>query len=313
LPRLENLDLNLLRTFEAVYAERSITRAAKVLHVTQPAVSNALNRLRDSLGDPLFIRGRKGMAPTTFADGFAPSVHKALDAIRDGLRAGEAFAAASSRRRFRVSMNDPAEALFLKPLVVRCVADAPNIDVLCNFVGEWDMANQMAMGALDVAIEIPIAKDDRLHRASLIHESYACLVRPGHPWAGEPLTMERYLALGHVHVSARRSGLGHVDQVLANLNLERTIKARLRSPSSAADIVRATDFAMTMPERFAEYYGLEPLPLPFAAPSLDWQLYWPARLENDPANQWLRGQLLEIAAEHRRTASTSPTARPAHR
>jgi DNA-binding transcriptional LysR family regulator len=303
--RLENLDLNLLRTFDAVYAERSITRAAKVLHVTQPAVSNALNRLRESLGDALFIRGRREMIPTPFADSFAPSVHRALDAIRDGLRTGGAFAAASSRRRFRVSMNDPAEARFLKPLVVRCVSAAPNVDVFCNFIGEWDMANQMAIGALDIAIEIPIAKDDRLHRASLIHESYACLVRPGHPYAGRSLTMEAYLALGHIHVSARRSGLGHIDQALANLNLERAIKARLRSPSSAADIVRATDFAMTMPERFAEYYGLEPLPLPFPAPSLDWQLYWPARLENDPANQWLRGQLLEIAAEHRR-AATAP-------
>jgi DNA-binding transcriptional LysR family regulator len=201
-------------------------------------------------------------------------------------------------------MNDPAEALFLKPLMVRCVSAAPNVDVFCNFIGDWDMANQMAIGALDVAIEIPIAKDDRLHRASLIHESYACLVRPGHPYVGQPLTMESYLALGHVHVSARRSGLGHIDQALASLNLERTVKARLRSPSSAADIVRATDFAMTMPERFAEYYGLEPLPLPFPAPSLDWQLYWPARLENEPANQWLRGQLLEIAAEHRRAADT---------
>jgi DNA-binding transcriptional LysR family regulator len=164
------------------------------------------------------------------------------------------------------------------------------------------MANQMSIGALDLAIEIPIGSDDRLRRASLINESYVCLVRPGHPQGRRPLTLESYLALGHVHVTARRTGLGHIDHVLAELDVERRIKVRLRSPNTAASIVQATDLAMTMPERFADYYGLEALALPFFAPPLDWQLYWPARLEHDPANQWLRAQVLDIAAQYRRRA-----------
>src|SRR5690349_21439814 len=113
----EQLDLNLLKVFDAIYTERNLTRAARILNVSQPAVSNALQRLRESLHDPLFVRERRGVVPTPFADSLAIPVHNALQMVRSGLSSREKFVPAESQRVFRVSMNDPAEALFLPPLV----------------------------------------------------------------------------------------------------------------------------------------------------------------------------------------------------
>ncbi|WP_313802934.1 LysR family transcriptional regulator [Sphingobium sp.] len=292
--RFEHLDLNLLRVFDIIYSERSLTRAARVLNISQPAVSNALHRLRESLGDPLFVRERRGMMPTSFADGIAPTVHKALAAIKNELTAHEGFSPATTERGFRLSMNDPAEALFLHRLIVNCLAQAPRVDLQCNFISRHDIANEMARGTLDIAIEVPIAPDERVRHADLLTESFACLVRPGHPLIQTGLSMEQYLALDHVHVSARRYGLGHIDRILSERGMVRPIKARMRSPAIAADIIHNSDLTMTMPERFARYYGLATLPLPFAVPSLDWRLYWPARHHADAGNRWLREQILDI-------------------
>lgn len=302
--RFEHLDLNLLRTFDIIYSERSLTRASRILNVSQPAVSNALQRLRESLGDQLFVRERRGMTPTSFAESFAPAVHRALASIKSELNARQDFAPSTAERSFRLSMNDPAEALFLHPLIKQCVADAPQIDLLCNFISRHQLGNEMAKGMLDLAIEVPIPADDRVRHVDLLQESFNCMVRPDHPLADTALSMENYLALGHVHVSARRYGLGHVDRVLAEQDINRRIAARIRNPGIAADVIHATDLAMTMPERFAHYYGLTALPLPFGVPGLSWRLYWPARQHADGGNIWLRERILEIARNYEAPPAT---------
>lgn len=296
--RFEHLDLNLLRTFDVIYSERNLTRASRILNVSQPAVSNALQRLRASLGDQLFVRERRGMMPTSFAESFAPTVHKALASIKSELYARRDFAPATTERSFRISMNDPAEALFLHPLVKQCVRDAPHVDLLCNFISRHELGNEMAQGTLDLAIEVPVPADDRVRHVDLLQESFTCMVRPGHPLTGTILSMEDYLALGHVHVSARRYGLGHIDRVLAERGIGRRITARIRNPGIAADVIHATDLAMTMPDRFARYYNLAALSLPFTAPGLTWRLYWPARQHGDDGNIWLRERILDIARHY---------------
>lgn len=304
--RFENLDLNLLRTFDIIHSERNLTRASRILNVSQPAISNALHRLRESLGDPLFVRERRGMMPTSFADSLAPTVHRALAMIKSELEARQDFVPAATERSFRVSMNDPADALFLHPLIKQCIVDAPQIDLLSNFISKRELGNEMAQGTLDIAIEVPIPADERLRHADLLQESFSCLVRPDHPLAGTALTMDRYLALGHIHVSARRYGLGHIDRALAEGGAERRIKARIRNLGIAADIIHNTDLAMTMPDRFAHSYGLVPLTLPFMAPPLSWRLYWPARQDSDSGNIWLRRRILDIARHYEAGATVAP-------
>jgi len=290
------LDLNLLRVFDAIYAERNLTRAAMILHVSQPAVSNALQRLRDALDDPLFIRERRGVATTPYADSIAAPVHDALLLVNSGLSIREKFSPERSQRTFRVSMNDPAEVLFLPSLVYALAAKAPGVNVISSYVGRHELAAQMAIGAVDVAVDVQVADDERFCSMKLIEDTYVCLFRGDHPLLKGKLTLQSYLALDHIHVSARRRGLGHVDRALSECQAKRQIKVRTRNPGLAAAIVQSSDMSMSLPKRMASEYTLKARPLPFKVPPLEWHLYWPVRAEHDPGNMWLRQLISSFAA-----------------
>jgi DNA-binding transcriptional LysR family regulator len=288
----EQLDLNLLRVFDAIYAERNLTRAAMVLNVSQPAVSNALKRLREALNDALFVRERRGVVPTAYADNFAQSVHNALNLVRSELNSRERFSPERSQRTFRVSMNDPAEELFLPGLLSDVGKYAPGVTLLSNFIGRHVLTKEMALGAVDLAIDVPMGSDDRIRHEDLLNETYVCACRRGHPILRRKFTLDAYLSLDHIHVSARRRGLGFIDRSLADRQLARRIKLRTRNPKLAADIVASTDLAMSVPARMAASYDLAASPLPLDVPPITWRLYWPARADGDPGNKWLRQLIL---------------------
>lgn len=291
----ERLDLNLLRVFDVIYSERNLTRAASILCISQPAVSNAVQRLRETLKDPLFIREHRGVLPTPFADSLAPIIHDALQMVRSGLKSRDEFDPATSQRVFRVSMNDPAEALFLPRLTMEALKSAPHVSFQSSYVGRHDLANDMAMGTVDVAIEVALPTDERWQYAELLNDDYVCMVRQDHPLVKRQLTLEKYLSLDHIHVTARRRGLGHVDRALADCHAARNIKLRTRNCGLAVSIVSKTDLSMSLPRRIASDYNLKALPLPFDVPPLQWRLYWPNRAEYDLASIWLRNLLVSIA------------------
>jgi DNA-binding transcriptional LysR family regulator len=125
-------------------------------------------------------------------------------------------------------------------------------------------------------------------------ERYVCAMRPGHPMASEPLTLERYLQLNHVHVSTRRQGVGHIDRALERLGRARTIRLRMMSYMAAPQVVASTDLALTIPRTLASMYGLTTLDLPFEVGTLDQYLYWHKNADEDRANMWMRGVLLGL-------------------
>lgn len=295
---IENLDLNLLRIFDVVYRERNLTRASEILHISQPAVSNALQRLRDSLGDPLFIRERRGVNTTAFADSIAPDIQDALHLIRHSLNSFNEFDPSSTRRTFKVSMNDPVEALFLPNLLLDIATEAPHINILSSFVGRHDLAKEMTAGNVDIGLDVFVPNDDRLMQKELLTESYVCLVRHQHPYSKGKLSLEKYLSMSHIHVSARRHGLGHVDRTLLDGGYKREIKLRTRNLEIAANLVKQTDYTMTIPRHFAKYYNLTALELPFDVPNLVWKLYWPKRSDFDAGNIWLREAVQRIASKY---------------
>ncbi len=129
-------------------------------------------------------------------------------------------------------------------------------------------------------------------------ESYVCLVRQGHPASRGKLHLEDYLSLSHIHVSARRHGLGYIDRILMDEGHKREIKLRTRNMEIAANLVRETDCSMTVPDHFAKYYDLVALRLPFAIPKLTWRLYWPRRSDHDAGNRWLRNIVETIAGRY---------------
>jgi len=289
------VDLNLYRVFDAIYSEGSLTRAAEVLHVTQPAVSNALARLRNHYGDRLFVRGARGMQATPMAESVAPDVRRALKLLGDTLAASGQFDPAVSARRFRLRLSDLLEALLLPPLLGQLQRLAPSVS-LETFQGtRRDLIRDLASGEADFAADAVLYSDPQLQHVRLARDHYTCILRPGHPAADKPLTMDAYLSLQHVMPSSRRRGLGHVDLALRRQGQQRRILLRSQHYLLAPHVVKGTDLALSAPSALARLHGLASLPLPFEVPPLEIHLYWHKRADGDAALSWLRARIQSAA------------------
>lgn len=295
--KLSQIDLNLFVVFDVIYTEQNLTRAADILHITQPAVSSALNRLRDTLNDPLFVRTARGVRPT-------PVAHNLIDTVRAGLRQfdnclqrQDNFHPATSNRVFRISVTDVAEQIFVPPLARLLARSGANLSLRAAFSDRRDTPLAMAAGNLDVAIDAPLLNHPELNSVRLRSDEYVCVMRRDHPRAQQPLSLENYLALEHIHISSRVRGAGHVDIALRALGVQRRIALRLQHYVAAPAVAAGTDYALSAPRRLAENWDLAVLPLPFSAQTLDSMLYWHKSAENDPANVWLREQLIGIGLD----------------
>jgi DNA-binding transcriptional LysR family regulator len=295
--KLPKLDLNLFVVFDTVYSERNLTRAARVLHITQPAVSNALKRLRAAFGDPLFVRTPRGVAPTPVADNIAGRVKEALNMLNLSLTEGEKFAPRRSDKMFSLAVHDIDEAVLAPRLMERLEARAPGVSLECISVPRDELEQELAAGSLDFALDVPLFSVPMLCRQLVSRERYVCAMRPGHPAAAEPLTLERYLDLKHVHVSTRRRGVGHVDRALERLGRARGIRLRMMSYMAAPQVVASTDLVVTVPRSLATMYGLTSLELPFEVGTLDQYLYWHRNADVDRANTWMRSILLDVLGQ----------------
>lgn len=295
--RLSQVDLNLFIVFDAIYSKRNLTRAAELLCVTQPAVSNALSRMRKTFNDPLFVSTPRGMVPTPLADSIAIHASEALQLLGTALNEGDSFDPYIARRVFRVSMADLTEALFLPALGGVLRAEAPGISIESFYSGCREFPLELATGGVDLAIDIPLIEEPRLHHAPLLRDTYACMLRKGHPFEGSTLSMEDYLALDHIHVSSRRRGSGHVDAELVKLGLRRPVKMRVQHYLVAPVIALQTDFALTAPRQLLERYDGRILELPFEVPPLELHCYWHRSADQDHANQWLRNKFTTIVTD----------------
>lgn len=289
--RLSQVDLNLFVVFEAIYNHRNLTRAAETLCLTQPAVSNALARMRKTLNDQLFVSTPQGMVPTPVGENIAGRIGEALRLLDSSVHAGRLFVPAESQKVFRLSMTDLAEAMLLPALGEFLQREAPGVRVESYFTNRQDIALELATGALDLAIDAPLIDDSQLCHARLQSNRYACMLRPDHPFAGDTLTMEEYLALGHIHISSRRRGAGHVDTVLKKLGVSRSIQMRVQHYMVAPLIAMRTDLALTAPVRLLQGYDARIVELPFELPPLDLHCYWHRSADQDQANRWLRAKL----------------------
>jgi DNA-binding transcriptional LysR family regulator len=295
--RLSKLDLNLFVVFEAIYDKRNLTRAAEVLNITQPAVSNALARMRKALNDPLFVSTPAGMKPTPMAENIVGRVREALQLLDSSVHEGDVFDPASSARVFRLSMSDLSEALVLPALGELLQRHAPGMHVHSYHTDRRELATALANGSVDLAIDAPLIDDPYLHQASAERDRYACMVRLDHPFAGPVLSLDDYLAMGHIHVSSRRTGSGHVDAELARLGLRRNIQMRVQHYMAAPLVAMRSDLALTAPVRLLRRYPGRILELPFEVPALEYRCYWHRSADRDQANQWLREQLIRLLRE----------------
>jgi DNA-binding transcriptional LysR family regulator len=297
--RLSSFDLNLLVVFDVLLGERSVTRTAARLGLSQPAVSNALSRLRDALGDPLFVRTPHGMAPTPRALALEGPLRLALDRVASALAGDGTFEPATSRRSFVLAATDYVQFALLPPLFRRIEREAPGIAVSVQPVLQRHPWQELEAGSIDLSLSAARAVPKGLHRRWLFHDRVVCVVRKDHPRARGGLTLERYLALSHIE-ALPIGAQGLADEVLATGGHVRRIALKVPHFLVAPHVVLTTDYVFTLAARIAgpiaKSYPLRVLPLPFEMPEIRVSAHWHERVQEDPAHRWLRQVIAEVAA-----------------
>ena len=305
------LDLNLLRVFDVVMAERNLTRAAERLSITQPAVSNALKRLKESVGEDLLTRISSGVKPTPRAEALWPEVRTALGHLRAALAPAE-FNPLTDAISFRIAMADATAALFMPPLVSQIEQERALVDLRVLPLATRDPSDLLERGDADLAIgSFPQAvwaltsagSDSALRHARLHDSAYVCVMREGHPLA-EPgaLTLDSYCAADHLLVNFAGRPHGLADQALAALNRKRRVLLTVNQYFTAGRVVANSNLLTVLPAYFVEATGYHEQvvtrPLPFDLAGLHVAMVWHQRNDRSSAHQWLRARLLEAAAQH---------------
>ncbi|MGF1468637.1 MAG: LysR family transcriptional regulator [Sandaracinaceae bacterium] len=293
---LNDLDLNLLVALRALLEEGSVTGAARRLGLTQPAMSHRLKRLRDSLGDPLFVSSGRGLLPTPRAEAMRAPLEAALDALA-GAVAEETFDPQTAVREFRVGTSDVGVARALPRAFARISREAAGITVSTHPV-ERGFAADLESGALDVAIGAGMPLPQGAKRLTLIEEGFVVLARRDHPVVKGRLDLDRYLRAVHVVVTPRGERGTFVDSALAARGHERRVRMRVRGFLSAAFVAARSDALLTAPESVAELMAplldLDAYPPPLPMPQVSVHMLWHARVHHAPDHVWLRRTVQEL-------------------
>ncbi|TKC87916.1 LysR family transcriptional regulator [Trinickia terrae] len=302
---LREIDLNLLIVFNELLRLRRVSAVAESLDVSQPAVSNALNRLRRLLNDELFLRTAKGMAPTPLAERLAEPIGYALGAIHSSLNERVTFDPAASQRHFTVAMTDIGEIHFLPKLMQRLAEAAPRVTIGTISTSRSDLREEMENGRIDLAIGfVPDLKTGFFQRR-LFRQRYVCLYRHGHPLAENGITLKAFRAAQHLAIAAEGTGHGVVDEVIQRAGIVRDVRLRVPHFGAVAHIVQNTDLIAVVPQAYAdrtlEPFGLQTSACPVKIPDIVINVLWHAKKHREPDNQWLR----QLVSEHFSTQASA--------
>lgn len=296
---LRSIDLNLLVAFDALVSERSATRAANALGVTQPAVSHALKRLRHLFKDDLLVRGPHGMQPTGRALSLHPHVQSVLADIRSIISTGAEFDPATTQRTFRLSMSD-AMSVEALPLIVRRIRrDAPNLDVVISASGPQESCRRIADDDIDLAIGVfPHVPKDLLSR-ELYRDTLICIAdKRNQRLNGGVMSLQAYLDSPHVTVARDRDTGIQIDEILDSMGIPRRIVVAVPHYLSVPSLIRGTDLVAHTRTRLLSVFRRSsdlvvfPVPLPMTVPELEFVQIWHKRYEGDPGHRWLRDLVL---------------------
>ncbi len=289
---ISGIDLNLLSVFDAIMRERSITRAAAQLGLTQPAVSHALGRLRRIVGDRLFVRSPQGMIPTPVAEALDTDIGPALRQIGLALEHRDAFNPATTTRRFTVGMSDYASIVFLPKLTAAVRKAAPKAVLTVRSTSHSEGIPLLESGGADVIVGNFPTPPPHMAEELLFMEDFVCAGGAALPALRRPLTIKSYLAQDHLQVSTRGESHGYVDDVLDGLGLERNVKVTVGHFLVAPFLVENSTLLATEPRRLfaplAKRLSLKLRPPPFVIPSFRVVQTWHERHTSDPAHVWLR-------------------------
>ncbi|MCW6511824.1 LysR family transcriptional regulator [Lichenifustis flavocetrariae] len=296
---LRKLDLNLLVVFDAIADERSVTRAAAKLHMTQPAISHALGRLRIALGDDLFVRTPEGMEPTPFALRLSGSVRTALRGIQAGLLDASIFDPATSERSFSIAVDNRSALVLTAPITAAVSAEGPGIRLDLRPSGTLNLPEQLDRGDLDLALGGLASSNERFRDLKLFDDGFVALVRVGHPAAlGEMIGIHALGEFPHLILSSTGEDSDFVDDELAAHGLARRVA--LRAPLLAAGSTLAqSNLIAILGERIARTFArttpLAVLRLPFVSPRSNLAMLWHRRNDDLRAHRWLRDVVMRVA------------------
>ena len=298
---LRNFDLNLLLAFKLLVEERSVSRAAEKMFVSQPAMSHVLCKLRRQLDDPILVKTSAGMIPTARARALLEPIRTVLKEVAHIIRTPEEFSPATSQKRFVIATSDYVEFTLLMPLIKSFNKRAANIEIhvrhqiskLAEIEIEEDNIDIVIL--FDSVINIP----SNICRRKLFDDRIVCIVRQDHhDFTGNIMSFEQFISSRHMLISPRGTETGLIDDYLAVRGLTRKVSLIVPNFLSAPWIVANTDLVLSLPLRIAEQFvrlaPLRILPLPIDLPIYDLIMVWHPRQEKEPAHQWLRREILEI-------------------
>jgi DNA-binding transcriptional LysR family regulator len=303
---LQDIDLNLLVIFNQLLVEKKVSKVAENLGLGQPAVSNALARMRKLFGDELFLRTSHGMQPTPFADQLAESVGYALGMIHGAVNARTSFEPASSKRKFTIGMTDIGEIYFLPALMKKIQVLAPSVTISTVRNTATHLKDDMEAGHVDLAIGLLPQLKAGFFQQRLFSQHYVCMFRKGHPAIRRNFSTADFFAAEHVAIVSEGTGHGKVDDILDRGSPQRRVRLTVPHFMAVGHLLQATDMVATVPERLAEKlagpFDLKYVNHPVKLPQIAINLFWHAKYHKDPASQWLRSLIFAMHSDSRRVS-----------
>ena len=292
--KISSFDLNLLVILNAIYTEGSLTKAAQVVGITQPAVSNALSRLRENFNDDLFIRTGSGMVPTQKTENIIKDIQQAIALMQNSINEPDSFIPAETTRNFKLHLGDVSETRILPYLTKIIDMEAPKISIGSYNFPRKDQVHALATNNLDFVVDPIIPRSNEIKSCKVFEDYFVVAHRKDHPLTKiQNITIENLLEQKHLNVSQRRKGAHMVDLELAKLGLQREIALRAQHFLIAPEVVKTTDVVMFCTHSFAKSHQLDFVEIPIELPTMEYFLFWHVSDDMDGAHIWMRDLLIE--------------------
>ncbi|MBD63235.1 MAG: LysR family transcriptional regulator [Gammaproteobacteria bacterium] len=296
--KISSFDLNLFVIMNSIYTEGSLTKAAEVVGITQPAVSNALSRLREKFEDDLFVRTGSGMVPTQKTENIIKDIQTALQLMQKSVNEPDEFNPSTSQKTFRISLGDINEGRILGILMGKIEKQAPSIKLECYYTARDQVPHALATNELSFAVDpfIPNSKDT--NSMKVFTDQFVIAHRANHPVSNiSELTLDEVLKLKYINISNRKRGASVVEMEMQKMQLQPEMALRAQHYLVTPEIVRSTDLCLLCSETFAKKHGLSYVEIPFNVPPLEQYLIWHNSDDNDGSHIWMRDLIAESFEE----------------
>lgn len=298
---IENFDLNLLQLFREILLTKSISKAAVRLRITQPATSNGLRRLRDALGDEVFLKGEGGMVPTDFAAQWALKVIPALEEIESSLASTAAFSPETWTGTFRIGITDYLMETLMYDAIPFLCSKAPLGQFRLIPMREREPHDDLSRGDLDLALGSFFKVRAQFYQRTLGFDDFALIMRKDHPLACKKITAQQFAETPQLLIAPWGQPYGVVDEVLAEQKLTRTVALTVPYFNAAPRIIEQTDLISTVPVKMStqwqSQYAITAVKPPIVIPRFSLYMLWAERSLNNSAHEWLRAELMKFSKQ----------------